>query len=249
MEIVVCISVVPDTTSKISFTENGTKFDKNGITYIINPFDEFCLTKAIFIKENLGANITILNVGKNENDTVLRKALAIGADKAIRIDTESIDGGSVAKSLANYIKSQNYDIIFCGKESIDYNGGKVPGFISAIINKPFINGAVGMEIEGNKVIVKNEIDNGIQVCEVLMPVVIAGQKGLVEEKELRIPSMRGIMMARNKPLEIISEKENFQEDLNSVKFELPEKKSECKILEPENVSELINLLRNEAKIL
>ncbi len=249
MEIVVCISVVPDTTSKINFTENNTKLDENGITYIINPFDEFCLTKAIFIKEEIGANITVLNVGEAKNDPILRKALAIGADKAVRINSNSLDGISTAKHIANYIKKNNFDLIFCGKESIDYNGGQVPGFIAAILNIPLANGCVGMNIEGGKIITKNEIDNGIQICESTKPLVIAGQKGLVEEKELKIPSMRGIMMARSKPLDIVNPEEIIINNIELKNFELPLEKTECKMIDSENVGELINLLRNEAKVL
>jgi electron transfer flavoprotein beta subunit len=249
MEIVVCISVVPDTTSKINFTENNTKFDENGITFIINPFDEFCLTKAIFIKEQIGANITVLNVGESKNDPVLRKSLAIGADKAVRIDAKNLDSLTVSKHLSTYIKENNFDIIFCGKESIDYNGGKVPGFISAILNIPFANACVGMKIEGENIIVNNEIDNGIQICKSKKPIVIAGQKGLVEEKELKIPSMRGIMMARSKPLEIIHPNEEIKNNLDITEFKLPKGKSECKMIDSDNIPELISLLKNEAKVL
>lgn len=249
MEILVCISVVPDTTSKIKFKDNSTKFDDNGITYIINPFDEFCLTKAIFIKENSNANITVLNVGESKNDPILRKALAIGADKAIRIDCKNAEAITVAKHISNFVKDKNYDLIFCGKESIDYNGGKVPGFIAAILNIPFANACIGMEIEGDKVILKNEIDSGVQICESTKPLVIAGQKGLVEEKELRIPSMRGIMMARSKPLETINPENEISNNLELVSFELPEEKKECKMIDSENVEELVNLLKNEAKVL
>ena len=144
MNIHVCISVVPDTTSKINFTESNTKFDRNGVTFIINPLDEFCLTKAVFIKESIGANITVLNVGSSENDSVLRKALAIGADKAIRIDAPANESLSVAELIASYIKDNEYEIIFCGKESIDYNGGKIPGFLSSILQLPFMNACVGL---------------------------------------------------------------------------------------------------------
>jgi len=249
MEILVCISVVPDTTSKIKFKENNTKFDDNGITYIINPFDEFCLTKAIFIKENSGANITVLNVGKSKNDPVLRKALAIGADKAVRIESNNLEAITVANHIANFVKEKNFDLIFCGKESIDFNGGKVPGFIAAILNIPFANACIGMNIDGEKIITENEIDSGTQICESSKPLVIAGQKGLVEEKELRIPSMRGIMMARSKTLEVINSKEEISNNLKLVEFELPEEKKECKMIDSENVSELVNLLKNEAKVL
>ncbi|MBH76341.1 MAG: electron transfer flavoprotein subunit alpha [Flavobacteriales bacterium] len=249
MEILVCISVVPDTTSKIKFKDDSTKFDDNGVTYIINPFDEFCLTKAIFIKENSGANITVLNIGESKNDPILRKALAIGADKAVRIDSSSSNSLTVAKQIAKFVSERNFDFIFCGKESIDYNGGKVPGYIAAILNLPFANACIGMEINGETIITKNEIDNGTQICESPKPLVIAGQKGLVEEKELRIPTMRGIMMARSKPLEVIGVENDTSNQHVLTSFELPEGKKECKMIDSENVSELVNLLKNEAKVL
>lgn len=250
MNILVCISVVPDTTSKINFTDSNTKFDRSGITFIINPLDEFCLTKAIFMKESIGANVTVLNVGTPENDSVLRKALAIGADNAVRINSPYNNSLSVAKSIANYIRNKEYDIIFCGKESIDYNGGKVPGFLSSMLSIPFINACVGLEFENETLITKNEIDDGIQLCKCQKPIIIAGQKGLVEEKDLKIPSMRGIMTARTKPLDIINPEENIVEnDIKTISFEIPEQKSSCKMVDSENVSELIDLLQNEAKVL
>ena len=249
MNILVCISVVPDTTSKINFIESNTKFDRSGVTFIINPLDEFCLTKAIFIKESIGANITVLNVGKSENDSVLRKALAIGADKAVRIDAPSNESLSVAELIAGYIKSNEYDIIFCGKESIDYNGGKVPGFLSSMLQLPFMNACVGLEFENESLIVKTEIDDGVELSKCQKPIIIAGQKGLVEEKDLRIPSMRGIMTARTKPLEVINVEDGNNDNINTVSFELPEKRSSCKMVDSENVDELIDLLQNEAKVL
>ena len=249
MNILVCISIVPDTTSKINFTESNKKFDKNGITYIINPLDEFCLTKAIFIKESIGANITVLNVGPNENDSIIRKALAIGADNAVRIDSIAENSLNVAKSIANYILDKKFDIIFCGKESIDYNGGKVPGYLSAILQIPFMNACVGLEIENESLIIQTEIDDGIQISKCNKNIIIAGQKGLVEEKDLRIPSMRGIMTARTKTLEIVKNEEVFDENIETLSFELPEQRSSCKMIDSENVKELIELLQNEAKVI
>ena len=249
MNILVCISIVPDTTSKINFTDSDKKFDKNGITYIINPLDEFCLTKAIFIKESMGANITVLNVGSNENDAVLRKALAIGADKAIRIESSCENSLSVAKSIAKYISDEKFDIIFCGKESIDYNGGKVPGYLSAILQIPFMNACIGLEIENGSLIIHTEIDEGIQISKCKKNIIIAGQKGLVEEKDLKIPSMRGIMTARTKPLEVLKYDQNTDNDIETLSFELPEQRSSCKMVDSENVKELIDLLQNEAKVI
>ena len=249
MNILVCISVVPDTTSKINFTESNTKFDNNGITFIINPLDEFCLTKAIFIKESSGANITVLNVGQSGNDPILRKALAIGADNAIRIDADPKESLSVSSLISNHIKEKEYDIIFCGKESIDYNGGKVPGFISSILNIPFINACVGLELENEFLITKNEIDDGIQTCKCKKPIIIAGQKGLVEEKDLRIPSMRGIMTARTKPLEIIESNITSEKNIKIINHDKPLVKSECKIMNEDDVEKLVELLANEAKVI
>tara|TARA_B100000530_G_scaffold334805_1_gene285375 strand:- start:310 stop:1059 length:750 start_codon:yes stop_codon:yes gene_type:complete len=249
MNILVCISSVPDTTSPINFTDNNQSFDKNGITFIINPYDEFCLTKAIFIKENKSATITVLNVGKNTNDSVLRKALAIGADNAVRINQEAENSKIVAKCIVEYCQDKNFDIIFCGRESIDYNGGKVPGFIAEKLNLPFINGCVGMDIKNETMELKREIDNGHEICESAFPAVIAGQKGLVEEKDLRIPSMRGIMSARTKSLEVIESTINIENNIKVIHYEKPIQRSECKMINEDNVEELVNLLNNEAKVI
>ena len=249
MNILVCISSVPDTTSPINFTNNNQSFDKNGITFIINPYDEFCLTKAIFIKEKQSATITVLNVGNNTNDSVLRKALAIGADNAVRINQESINSEMVAECIVGYCQDKNFDIVFCGRESIDYNGGKVPGFIAEKLNLPFINGCVGMDIKNEVIELKREIDNGHEICECSFPVLIAGQKGLVEEKDLRIPSMRGIMSARTKSLEVIEPSVNLENKIKTIHYDKPIQRSECKMINEDNVEELVDLLNNEAKVI
>tara|TARA_B100001250_G_scaffold400922_1_gene412134 strand:- start:225 stop:974 length:750 start_codon:yes stop_codon:yes gene_type:complete len=249
MNILVCISSVPDTTSPINFNNENNTFDTNGITFIINPYDEFCLTKAIFIKENIGASITVLNIGEQTNDAVLRKALAIGADKAVRINQKATNSRMVANLIANYCKENPFDLIFCGRESIDYNGGKVPGFLSAKLNIPFINSCIGMEIQGEKLELKREIDNGYEICESALPSLIAGQKGLVEEKDLKIPSMRGIMTARTKPLEVIESNLENENNIQIVNFEKPLGRSECKLINDNEVEKLVDLLANEAKVI
>ena len=249
MNILVCISSVPDTTSPINFNNENRSFDTNGITFIINPYDEFCLTKAIFIKEKLGASITVLNIGESTNDAVLRKALAIGADKAVRINQKPKNSRIVANCISDYCLKNSFDLIFCGRESIDYNGGKVPGFVAEKLNIPFVNGCIGMEIHGEVLELKREIDNGYEICESSLPSLIAGQKGLVEEKDLRIPSMRGIMTARTKPLEVIEPNEEFQENIKIVNFEKPEGRSECTFINDDQVEKLIDLLANEAKVI
>ena len=198
MKILVCISHVPDTTSKINFTENDTKFDSNGVQYVINPYDEFALTRAMWFKEKQGATVTVVNVGNASTEPTLRKTLAIGADNAIRVNIEATDGFAVAKELAEVVKNGGYDLILAGKESIDYNGGMVPGMLAALLDYNFVNACIGLDINGSTATISREIDGGKEILSSNLPLIIAGQKGLVEEKDLRIPNMRGIMMARKK---------------------------------------------------
>ena len=248
MNILVCISSVPDTTSKINFTENNTKFDKNGIQFVINPYDEFGLTKAIMLKEKIQADVSVITVGDASVEPVMRKALAIGADKAVRINMQPMDSFSTANEIANYIKENNYDIIIAGKESSDYNGGAVPGIVSEILDIPFINACNGLSIEGEQINLSREIDGGIEKIQTKTPLIIGGQKGLVEESELKIPNMRGIMTARTKPLEVI-EATNNNHLTESIEFEKPSAKGECKMIDENNINELVNELHNVTKVI
>ena len=248
MKILVCISHVPDTTSKINFTDNDTKFDTNGVQYVINPYDEFVLTRAMWFKEKQGATITVINVGNASSEPTLRKALAIGADDAIRVNAEATDGFFVAKQLAEVIKNGGYDLVLAGKESIDYNGGMVPGMTASLLGYNFVNANIGLEINDNIATISREIDGGKEILSANLPLVIAGQKGIVEEKDLRIPNMRGIMMARKKPLQVI-EPVSFDVTTETKSFEKPEAKSACKMIDADNVEELVNLLHNEAKVI
>ncbi|WP_405608114.1 electron transfer flavoprotein subunit beta/FixA family protein [Polaribacter sp. Asnod1-A03] len=248
MKILVCISHVPDTTSKINFTDNDTKFDTNGVQFVINPYDEFCLTRAMWFKEKQGASVTIINVGGAETEPTLRKALAIGADKAIRINTNPTDGFQVAKELAEVVKKGEFDLVLAGKESADYNGQMVPGMLAALTDFNFINGCVGLEIEGTSVSASREIDGGNEKLSSSLPIVIGGQKGIVEEKDLRIPNMRGIMMARKKPLEVV-EPLGSEITTNIQSFEKPAPKGAVKLVDADNIDELISLLHNEAKVI
>lgn len=248
MKILICLSCVPDTTSKINFTDDDSKFDKSGIQFIINPYDEFGLTKAMMLKETNGCEITAITVGDVSVEPVLRKALAIGADKAVRINHDPKDSYSTAVEIASYIKNNSFDIIITGRESIDYNGCAVPGMISEILNLPFVNACINLEINDNSIKMIREIDGGKETIQAQMPIVVAGQKGLVEESDLRIPNMRGIMQARNKPLNIV-EPINTTVFTQSIKFEKPKEKEECKLIDSGNVTELINLLKNEAKVI
>lgn len=248
MKILVCISHVPDTTSKINFTDSDTKFDTTGVQFVINPNDEFGLTRAMWFKEKQSAHVTVVNVGGPETEPTLRKALAIGADNAIRINTEAKDGFQVAKQLAHVIKEGGYDLVIAGRESIDYNGGMVPGMIAGLIDANFVTNCISLEVDGTKATAMREIDGGKETVSTSLPLVIGGQKGLVEESDLRIPNMRGIMMARKKPLEV-KEPVDAGTETASVKFEKPAAKGAVKLIDPDNVEELVNLLHNEAKVI
>lgn len=248
MKILVCISHVPDTTSKINFTDNSTTFDTNGVQFIINPNDEFGLTRAMWFKEKQGASITVVTVGEADTEPTLRKALAIGADDAIRIDAKPTDGFFVATQLAKVTKDGNYDLIIAGKESIDYNGGMVPGMLAAMLNSNFVNMCIGIETEENNATVIREIDGGKETVTATLPLVIGVQKGIVEEKDLRIPNMRGIMMARKKQLQLVSP-DAVEAATTISEFEKPAPKGEVKLVSPDNLDELVNLLHNEAKVI
>lgn len=246
MKILVCISHVPDTTSKINFTENDTQFDTNGVQFVINPNDEFGLTRAMWFKEKQNATIDIINVGGPETEPTLRKALAIGADSAIRINTPAVDGFQVAKELSHVVKNGNYDLIIAGRESIDYNGAMVPGMLASLIGANFVNTCIGLEVEGDTATAVREIDGGKETVTTSLPLVIGGQKGIVEESDLRIPNMRGIMMARKKPLNVV-EPQGASAETKVESFDKPAPKGPTKMVDADNLDELIDLLHNEAK--
>ncbi len=248
MKILVCISHVPDTTSKINFTEGDTKFDTNGVQFVINPNDEFGLTRAMWFKEKQGASVHVVNVGGPETEPTLRKALAIGADGAIRVNTAATDGFLVAKQLAKVVQDGGYDLVIAGRESIDYNGGMVPGMLAGLLNANFVNNCISLEVEGTNATASREIDGGKETVSTSLPLVIGGQKGLVEESDLRIPNMRGIMMARQKPLNVI-EPVDANSETSSVKFEKPAPRGAVKLVDADNVDELVNLLHIEAKVI
>ena len=247
MKILVCISNVPDTTTKIRFVDDNSAFDKNGVQWIINPWDELALTRAIQLKESHGdqiEEIVVINVGPKETEATLRKALAVGADKAIRVDAESKDAYAVAFQIAEKVKAENFDMIFCGIESSDYNGSVVGGMLSELLDYPSVSSVSKVDIEGDDVHILREIDGGKEKIKTQKPFVAIVQKGIAIEP--KIPSMRGIMMARKKPLEVQPgvDTEVFSEDVN---YELPAPKAACKMIDPENVKELVDLLHNEAK--
>jgi len=248
MKILVCISHVPDTTSKINFTTGDSQFDATGVQFVINPNDEFGLTRAIWFQEQQGATITVVNVGGPDTEPTLRKALAIGANDAIRVNANPTDSFFVAKQLAEVIKNGSYDLIIAGKESLDYNGGMVPGMIAGLLGYNFLNSCTNISVEGTTVKATREIDGGKETISTTLPVIIGGQKGLVEEKDLRIPNMRGIMTARTKTL-IVVDPVAVAVHTKAVKFEKPAPKSAVQLIAADNLDELINLLHNEAKVI
>lgn len=248
MKILVCISNVPDTTSKINFTDGDTKFDTNGVSFVINPNDEFGLTRAMWFKEKQGASVDVITVGGPETEPTIRKCLAIGADNAFRVNTAPVDSLSVAQEIAAVAKSGTYDLVIAGRESIDYNGGVVPGMVAAILDANFVNTCISLEVEGTSATAVREIDGGKETVKTSLPLVVGGQKGLVEESDLRIPNMRGIMMARKKPLTVVEPTSPANQTAPG-SFSKPAPKGSVTLVEPGNLDQLIDLLHKEAKVI
>ncbi|MEY5132269.1 MAG: hypothetical protein RLZZ382_597 [Bacteroidota bacterium] len=246
MKILVCISKAPDTTSKIAFTNNNSAFDENGVQYIVNPYDEwYALVRALEIKETSGADVTIITVGTATDEAIMRKALAIGADEAVRIDAEPMDAFVVAAEIANYAKAQGFDLVLTGKETINFNGAQLGGMIAEGLNTPYISIASKLDVNGAVLTLEREITGGVEVVEVSLPVVVSCAKGMAEQ---RIPNMRGIMAARTKPLQVLAP--TVTETLTSyVTFASPQAKSSVKLIDPNNMDELVSLLHNEAKVI
>jgi electron transfer flavoprotein beta subunit len=245
MNILVCISVVPDTTTKITFTDNNSQFNREGVQFIINPYDELALTRALEITEKSGGEVTVIHVGGVENEPSIRKALAIGAHKAIRINKNPNDAQEAASEIANYAKDKGYDMILTGRESIDYNSGQVCGLLGAMLSLPSINVVMGLDVVDGQAVLTRDIDGGRETISCGLPLVASAQKDLVEP---RIPNMRGIMAARTKPLEVLEP--TGESNFSAHQFyDLPEPKSAVKMISPDNAGELIRLLREEAKII
>lgn len=245
MKYLVCVNKTPDTTAKISFKNDGKEFDDSGVQYIMNPYDEwYALVRALELKEASGGEVVLINVGGPENDTVIRKGLAIGGDKAVRINGSG-DSFYVASQIANYAKDNNFDIIFAGKESIDYNGSEVPAMVAELLDLPFISYGIKLEMEGETATVTRDVEGGVEIAEVNTPFVISAAKGMAEQ---RIPNMRGIMMAKKKPLDVV-EPTSVEARVEISSFELPPPKAEVKLVDPENMDELVRLLHEEAKVI
>ena len=246
MKLLVCISKAPDTTAKIAFTDGNSKFDENGVQYIVNPYDEwYALVRALELVEANGGSVTTITVGTAADDPTIRKALAIGANDAVRIDTEALDAGNVAKQISEYAKDKEYDIIFTGKETINYNGAQVGGMIAEHLNLPFISLGTKLDLNGDIATLERDVQGGIEIVEVNTPFVVAAAKGMAEQ---RIPNMRGIMAARTKPLNVLpaAQIENLT---TIVSYALPDAKEGCKYVDPENMDELVDLLHNQSKVI
>lgn len=245
MKILVCITHVPDTTSKISFTDGNTKFDKSGVQFIIGPYDDYALARAVELKEQHGGSITVLNVGEVETEPTIRKALAIGADEAIRVDAFPKDALFVANQIAHAASSGGYDLILMGRESIDFNGGQVHGMVGEMLGLPSVSPVMVLDIDGAKAKIQREIEGGKEFIELDLPFVAGCQEPIAEWK---IPNMRGIMSARSKPLNVVEPtSEEVGAEVKS--YELPPAKGDVKMIDPENMDELVNLLKNEAKVI
>ena len=246
MKLLVCVSKTPDTTAKISFSGDNTTFNSAGVQYIMNPYDEwYALVRALELKETLGGTLTLINVGGVEDEQIIRKGLAIGGDDAVRINANPQSALYTAKQIAEYAKNENYDIIFLGKETIDYNGSEVGAMIAEYLDLPYISYATSLEITGNQAVINRDIEGGVEVLEVQTPFVISAAKGMAEQ---RIPNMKGIMQARTRPLKVV-EPIAFDDQSTVAQFELPKAKTGVKLINAENMDELVRLLHEEAKVI
>ncbi|MCX6296272.1 MAG: electron transfer flavoprotein subunit beta/FixA family protein [Bacteroidetes bacterium] len=246
MKILVCISNVPDTTAKISFSADNTTFNAAGVQFIINPYDEwFALVRALELKEAQGGNVTIIHVGAVESEATIRKGLAIGADDAVRIDAEPNDAFAVAEQIAAYAKDKGFDLILVGKETISYNGSMVGAMLAELMNLPYVSLATKLDVTNSVAKIEHDIDGGIEVLECALPLVISANKGMAEQ---RIPNMKGIMSARTKPLLVVPPA--AADKLTSItSFTLTAGRTDCKYIDAATPEKLIELLHTEAKVI
>ncbi|NJB86539.1 electron transfer flavoprotein beta subunit [Lewinella marina] len=247
MKLLVCVSKTPETTTKIQLTSDGSEIDRSGVQYIMNPYDEwYALVRALELKEAAGGTVTLLNVGPAENDPIIRKGLAIGADDAVRIDvSDEKDSLYTARQIAEYSRDQAYDLILFGKETISYNGSEVGAMVAEFLDWPYIGDATHLEVEGTAATVTRDIEGGEEVIEVQTPLALSAAKGMAEQ---RIPNMRGIMMAKRKPLEVVPPVD-FPDTTRIAGYHKPAEKGSVKLIDPENMDELVRLLHEEAKVI
>ena len=245
MKILVCISNVPDTTTKITFTDNNTQFNTNGVQFILNPYDEIALARAIKLTEGGKGSVTVINVGEANTDATIRKALAIGADDAVRINAKPHDAWFVAYQIADYIKKNPFDLVLTGRESIDYNGSKVAGMIGELLDVPSVSIIKKLDVEGDKGTVEREIEGGKEILTIPFPFVAGTAEGVAEPK---IPNMRGIMSARTKPLNVVEPVE-VKTNLEVLSYETPAPRSQVKLVPSDDSAKLIDLLHTDARVI
>lgn len=246
MNLLVCISKTPETTAKINFTDGGKAFDSDGVNYIMNPYDEwYALVRAVELKEQNGGEVTVLHVGDSSSDIIIRKALSIGGDKAVRVDADPKDSFFVATQIAEYCKNNPQDVIFFGKETIDYNGAEVGSMVSEMLDLPYVSFASKLEKNGDAFTVERDIEGGVQVVELAAPFGISAAKGLAEQ---RIPNMKSIMMSKRKPVEVVAATDT-ESKVEIVHYETPPPKSGVKLFEMDNLEELVKILRDEEKVI
>ena len=246
MKFLVCINQTPDTTAKISFNADGTELSAAGVQFIMNPYDEwYALVRACELREALGGSVTALHVGPAANETTIRKALAIGADDAVRIHADPQSAAYTAAQIAAYARAENFDILFFGKETIDHNGSEVGAMVAEHLNLPYVSYASKLDLNGNLASLERDIEGGVEVLEVEIPFVVSAAKGMAEQ---RIPNMRGIMTARTKPLKEV-QPVAFDDSIQIVQFTLPPAKSGVKLIQPDQMDDLVRLLHEEAKVI
>ena len=247
MKILVCISKTPDTTAKIAFTDNNTKFAADGVQWIINPYDEwYALVRAIELKEaDATTVIHLVTVGNADSDPIIRKALALGGDEAIRVNAASYDSFYIASQIADVARQGNYDLVFTGKETIDYNGSSIGGMVAELLDLPYVSLAIKFDLEANNAVIVREIEGGEETNKVQLPLVVSCQKGMAEQ---RIPNMKGIMGARSKPLKVV-EPIAVEPYTSIATFELPPAKAGVKMVSADNPEELVRLLHEEARVI
>jgi len=246
MKLLVCMSQAPDTTTKIKFTNGDTEFDTNGVQFIMNPYDEwYALVRALELKEQVGGSVTLFHVGPKANEVVIRKGLAIGADNAVRVEADASSSMFVAKQIAAYAKSEGFDVVFLGKETIDYNGSEVGAMVAELLDMPYVSYGTKMEVAGTTATIDREIEGGKEVVEVDAPFVLSCAKGMAEQ---RIANVRGIMMAKRKPITVIPAAD-ASDSVKVAKYDYPAAKTGVKLIDPENMDELVNLLHKEAKVI
>ncbi len=245
MKILVCISNVPDTTTKITFTNENTQFNAAGVQFIVNPYDEIALARAIELCEGGKGTVTAINVGEVATEPTIRKALAIGADDAVRIDAIPRDAYFTAYQIAVYAKANDFNIILCGRESIDYNGSQVSAMVGEFLDIPSISIIKKLDFDGTTATIEREIEGGKEVITVTGKFVASCTEGTAEAK---IPNMRGIMSARTKPLLVVAAQE-IETVAQVLKFETPAPRGAVKLVAAESAENLIGLLHTEAKVI